>query len=95
MRGSSLASRAHVSTESARLTHMMQVVSQVGPTRSYSKPHSRPSSRIEMSLLLRAISAADWIAADYRDEGDDAAARYYECVANDLRGLAQARGVTC
>ncbi len=83
-------------TGQVRLTPMMQVVQQVGLTRSYSKDgSSKPASRVEIPVLLRAISAADWIAADFREEGDDELARYYEGVANELRSLAQSRGVTC
>jgi hypothetical protein len=75
---------------------MMQAVLQVGSTRGYSKdPNTKASSRVEISVLLRAISAADWIAADFHDDGDEESARYYASVANDLRRLAQDRGVTC
>ena len=74
----------------------MQVVPQVGLTRSYLKdPSSKPPSRAEIPVLLRAISAADWIAADFREDGNEELACYYERVANDLRRLAQSRGVTC
>lgn len=75
---------------------MMQAVSQVWSKREYSKdPDSGKASRVEMSVLLRAISAADWIAADFREDGDEDSARYYAGVANDLRRLAQDRGVNC
>jgi hypothetical protein len=75
---------------------MMQAVSQVWSKREYSKdPDSRKASRVEISVLLRAISAADWIAADFREDGDEESARYYCGVANDLRRLAQDRGVNC
>jgi hypothetical protein len=75
---------------------MMRAVSQVWSKREYSKdPNTKASSRVEISVLLRAISAADWIAADFREDGDEESARYYSGVANDLRRLAQDRGVTC
>jgi hypothetical protein len=75
---------------------MLQAVPQVGLTKGYSKDDSsKPPSRVEIPVLLRAISAADWIAADFREDGNEELARYYERVANDLRRLAQSRGVTC
>jgi hypothetical protein len=75
---------------------MMQAVSQVWSKREYSKDSdSRKASRVEISVLLRAISAADWIAADFREDGDEESSRYYSGVANDLRRLAQDRGVNC
>lgn len=78
------------------LTQTMQAVSQVRTSSGYSNGlDARTSSRVELSVLLRAISAADWIAADFRDDGDEETARYYAGVANDLRRLAQDRGVTC
>jgi hypothetical protein len=78
------------------LTQTLQAVPQVGLTTGYSKDDgSKPRSRVEIPVLLRAISAADWIAADFREDGDEEMARYYERVANDLRCLAQSRGVTC
>jgi len=52
-------------------------------------------SRVAPSVLLRAVSAADWIAADLRDDGDADSARKYERVAADLRAHAHARGIRC
>jgi hypothetical protein len=87
---------SEISTERTGLTQTMQAVSQVGSTHAYSKNlETKTPSRVEIPVLLRAISAADWIAADFHDEGDEESARYYRGVANDLRRLAQARGVTC
>jgi hypothetical protein len=52
-------------------------------------------SRVAPSVLLRAVSAADWIAADLRDDGDVEFARVYERIAADLRAHAHARGIHC
>jgi len=52
-------------------------------------------SRVAPSVLLRAVSAADWIAADLRDDGDLESARLYERIAADLRAHAHARGIHC
>jgi hypothetical protein len=52
-------------------------------------------SRVAPSILLRAVSAADWIAADLRDDGDDESANEYERIAADLRAHAHARGIHC
>ena len=52
-------------------------------------------SRVAPSVLRRAVSAADWIAADLRDEGDVEAARNYERIAAELRAHAHARGIRC
>jgi hypothetical protein len=52
-------------------------------------------SRVAPSILLRAVSAADWIAADLRDDGDDESAQEYERIAADLRAHAHARGIHC
>lgn len=97
VRGSSLAiATAKTRTGHANLTQMLQAVAQVGLTKGYSKDDtSKPRSRVEIPVLLRAISAADWIAADFREDGNEELACYYERVANDLRRLAQSRGVTC
>jgi hypothetical protein len=51
--------------------------------------------RVAPSVLLRAVSAADWIAADLRDDGDVEFARLYERIAADLRAHAHARGIHC
>jgi hypothetical protein len=52
-------------------------------------------SRVAPTVLLRAVSAADWIAADLRDDGDLEFARQYERIAADLRAHAHARGIHC
>jgi hypothetical protein len=52
-------------------------------------------SRVAPSVLLRAVSAADWIAADLRDDGDIEFARLYERIAAELRAHAHARGIHC
>jgi hypothetical protein len=52
-------------------------------------------SRVAPSILRRAVSAADWIAADLRDDGDHESAKEYERIAADLRAHAHARGIHC
>jgi hypothetical protein len=52
-------------------------------------------SRVAPSILLRAVSAADWIAADLRDDGDNETADEYERIAAELRAHAHARGLHC
>jgi len=52
-------------------------------------------SRVAPSILRRAVSAADWIAADLRDDGDTESANEYERIAADLRAHAHARGIHC
>jgi hypothetical protein len=52
-------------------------------------------SRVAPSILLRAVSAADWIAADLRDDGDHESANEYERIAAELRAHAHARGIHC
>jgi len=52
-------------------------------------------SRVPPAVLLRAVSAADWIAADLRDDGDIEFARQFERIAAELRAHAHARGIRC
>jgi hypothetical protein len=51
--------------------------------------------RVPPAVLLRAVSACDWIAADLRDDGDVESATEYERTAADLRAHAHARGIHC
>jgi len=52
-------------------------------------------ARVAPSILLRAVSACDWIAADLRDDGDHESAKDFERLAAELRAHAHARGVHC
>ena len=46
-------------------------------------------------MLLRAVSAAEWIAADCREDGDLKTASYFDSVAADLRSVAHSQGIRC
>ena len=59
------------------------------------KPERTTPSRVTPSVLRRAVSAADWIAADLRDDGDVESAKRYERIAAELRSCAHARGIRC
>jgi hypothetical protein len=77
-----------------RLMPTMRLVSMHSDERG-GKDRITAPSRVAPSILLRAVSAADWIAADLRDEGDNESANEYERIAAELRAHAHARGILC
>ena len=72
---------------------MVRLVS-MNPERQKGERVSSPA-HVAPSVLLRAVSACDWIAADLHDDGDHESAREYERRAAELRAHAHARGVHC
>jgi hypothetical protein len=78
----------------SKLMLMVRLVS-MDPEQAKTEERNSAPSRVPPSVLRRAVSAADWIAADLRDEGDVEAARHYERVAAELRAHAHARGIRC
>ena len=84
-----------IATLATRLMPMVRLVSMQPEDPPQQKHRVSAPSRVAPSVLLRAVSAADWIAADLRDDGDLESARLYERIAADLRAHAHARGIHC
>ena len=72
----------------------MRLVS-MHPEQQQNEQRVSAPSRVAPSVLRRAVSAADWIAADLRDDGDIESATQYERIAAELRAHAHARGIRC
>jgi hypothetical protein len=76
-----------------RLMPTMRLVS-MNPEHQKGERVNAPA-RVPPSVLLRAVSACDWIAADLRDDGDHEAAKEFDRLAAELRAHAHARGLHC
>ena len=70
----------------------MRLVS-MDPEQQTTEGRISSASRVAPSVLRRAVSAADWIAADLREDGDEESAKKYERIAAELRAQAHARGI--
>jgi hypothetical protein len=77
-----------------KLMPTMRLVS-MHPEQQQNDQRVSAPSRVAPSVLRRAVSAADWIAADLRDDGDIESAKQYERIAAELRAHAHARGIRC
>jgi hypothetical protein len=77
-----------------QLVPTMRLVS-MHPEQQQNEQRVSAPSQVAPSVLRRAVSAADWIAADLRDDGDIESATQYERIAAELRAHAHARGIRC